>query len=216
MAWEGRILDGSIEEWAGGLPVWQNIQQNNTVIHQLQKDINPLHPQRQMHHQFLPTPSDAVWGPHVLDGYSSLRAEIAAAAAVDAFRIWSPGAVNVAFAGASTNDIPVEPFRPMTFRFAARAIDGNLIRVRIVFRTAADAIAGYVTQAEEIQAAAAVIALGTVPTWAWYSVSFVPPQQIGANVLEHIIWQISNGVAGAQILDIDAISLKPTDEQEES
>ena len=135
MAWEGRILDGSIEEWAAGVPVWQNVQLTNTILHQLQKDIRPTHPQRQMHWVY--DQDDLSWGPHVLDGQSALRAEIAAAAAVDGFRVWSPGAVNVAFAGATTNELPIEPFRPMSFRFAARLIDGNLIRVRLVFRNAA-------------------------------------------------------------------------------
>lgn len=214
MPWEGPIVDGSIEEWAAGVPVNLNVQLTNTVLHQLQKDINPLHPQRRMHHVY--DAADAYQGPHVLDGYSALRAEIAAGAAVDAFRVWSPGAINVAFAGATTNELPLEPFRPMTLRFGARVWpDGNLIRVRIVFRTAANALAAYVTQDEEIQAAAAVIALGTMPTWMYHTVSFVPPQQVGANVLEHAVFQISNGTAGAQLIDIDAISWGPTDETED-
>jgi hypothetical protein len=214
MAWEGPIVDGSIEEWAAGVPSNLNLQQNNTVIHQLQKDINPRHPQRRMHHAY--DVADSYIGPHVRDGYSALRAEIAAVGIIDAFRIWNPGAINVAFAGATTNGYPIEPFRPMTFRFAARVWpDGNLIRVRIVFRTAANVIAGYVNANEQIQAAAAVIDLGTIPTWNWYSVSFVPPQQIAANVIAHAVMQISNGTAGAQLIDIDALSWGPTDQMED-
>jgi hypothetical protein len=214
MAWEGPIVDGSIEEWAAGLPVNLNVQQNNFNIHQLQKDIDPLHPQRRMHHAY--DVADAYQGPHVYDGYSALRAEGVAAAIVDGFRIWSPGAINVAFAGATTNELPIEPFRPMALRFGARVWpDGNLIRVRIVFRTAANAIAGYVNGNEQIQAAAAVIDLGSIPTWRYYAVAFVPPQQIGANVIEHAVFQISNGTAGAQLIDIDAISWGPTDQMED-
>jgi len=214
MAWSGPIVDNSIEEWAAGAPVNLNTQLTNTVLHQLQKDIDPRHPQRRMHHAY--DAANAYSGPHVLDGYSALRAEAAAAAAVDNFRIWNPGVINVAFAGATTNGYPLEPFRPMAFRFAARVWpDSNLLRVRIVFRTAANAIAGYVTQAEEIQAAAAVIALGTIPTWKYYTISFVPPQQIGANVLDHAVMQISNGTAGAQLIDIDALQWGPTDQMED-
>jgi hypothetical protein len=213
MAWEGPIVDGSIEEWAAGVPVNFNTQLTNTVLHQLQKDIDPLHVQRRMLEIY--DPSGVPWGPHVFDGYSSLRAEIAAAAAVDAFRIWSPGVITNAFVGATTGELPVEPFRPMALRFACRMIDGNLIRVRIAFRTAANAIAGYVNANEQIQAAAAVIDLGSIPTWAIYAVTFVPPQQIGANVIEHAVFSISNGVAGAQLMDLDAISWGPTDQMED-
>jgi hypothetical protein len=214
MSWEGPIIDGSIEEWAAGAPVNQNVQLTNTVLQQLQRQDRLDHPNRTAHWAY--DQADSYKGEHVFDGQSSLRATIAAGAAVDAFRIWNPGAINVAFAGATTNFLAIEPFRPMTFRFAARAWpNGNLIRVRVLFRTAANVIAGYVTQAEEIQAAAAVIALGSIPTWAYYSVSYVPPQQIGANVLDHTIWQISNGTAAAQLMDLDAISLKPTDEMED-
>jgi hypothetical protein len=191
-----------------------NTQLTNTVLHELQKDISQRHPQRRMHHAY--DVADSYIGPHVLDGYSALRAEVAAAAAVDNFRIWNPGGINVAFAGATTNGYPLEPFRPMAFRFAARVFpDGNLLRIRIVFRTAAAAIAGYVTQAEEIQAAAAVIVRGAQSTWGYHCVSFVPPQQVGANVLDHAVMQVSNGTAGAQLIDIDALQWGPTDQTED-
>jgi hypothetical protein len=140
-------------------------------------------------------------------GDSSLRATIAAGAAVDDFRIMPEGVV-AALTGASTRHVPVDNLlHKFAFTFAARcSVDGNLIRVRLVVRTDADVVAGYWDQANGIwQAAATTNDFGMVTRWRRYGVttSISTPLIVGANVVENMVWQVSNGTAGAQIIDLD-------------
>ena len=139
-------------------------------------------------------------------GEDSLRATLVAAAAVDDFRIYPEGAL-VGLTGATTRHVPVDNVNHrFAFTFAARcSVDGNLIRVRLVVRTAADAVAGYWDEADGIwQAADAPNDLGMTTRWRRYGVTAdIPtPLIVGANVVENMVWQISNGTAGAQIIDL--------------
>jgi hypothetical protein len=141
------------------------------------------------------------------EGQDSLRVTIAAAGSADDFRIMPEG-VLVGLTGASTRHVPVDNVsHRFAFTFGARcSVDGNLIRARLVLRTAADAVAGYWNQADEIwQAAEATNDFGMTTRWQRYSVTpWLPvPQIIGANVVENMVWQISNGSDGAQIIDLD-------------
>jgi hypothetical protein len=141
------------------------------------------------------------------DGEDSLRVTIAAAGAIDDFRIMPEGVAAVALTGASTRHVPVDNLlHKFSFTFAARcSVDGNLIRVRLVLRTAADVVAGFLDEATgQWQAAAATNDFGMTTRWRRYGVTGMEvPQIIGANVVENMIWQVSNGTAGAQIIDLD-------------
>jgi len=143
------------------------------------------------------------------EGEDSLRATIAAAGVADAFRIMPEGVVAVAHTGACTRQVPVDGVEDrFSLTFAARcSVDGNLIRIRLILRTVAGAAAaGYWNDVASIwQAAAVANDFGMTTRWQRYGIatSLPIPQLIGANVVDNMVWQISNGSAGAQIIDLD-------------
>lgn len=203
------IPNGSLQLWdAGPVPRDMDAQVTNTVLTRLER--------RQL---MEPAQYDFIqrqnWAdirgrldPLTYEGEDSLRVTIAAAGVADSFRIMPEGVAAVALTGASTRHVPVDNLvHKFSFTFAARcSVDGNLIRVRLVVRTAADAVAGYWNEATgQWQAAAATNDFGMTTRWRRYGVvtSLPVPQVIGANVVENMIWQISNGSAGAQIIDLD-------------
>lgn len=203
------IPNGSLQLWdAGPVPRDMDAQTTNTALTRLER--------RQL---MEPDEYDFIQNQNWADirgredrftyeGEDSLRATLAAAAAVDAFRIMPEDVAAVALTGASTRHVPVDNLlHKFAFTFAARcSVDGNLVRVRLVVRTSADAVAGYWNEATgQWQAAAATNAMGMTTRWRRYGVrtSLPVPQIIGANVIENMVWQLSNGTAGAQIIDLD-------------
>lgn len=203
------IPNGSLQLWdAGPVPRDMDAQVTNTVLTRLER--------RQLMdpglYDFIQTQNWAdIRGANdrlTYEGEDSLRVTIAAAGVADAFRIMPEGVAAVALTGASTRHVPVDNLlHRFAFTFAARcSVDGNLIRVRLILRTAADAVAGYWSNANSIwQVAAATNDFGMTTRWRRYGVTtgIAVPQAIGGNVVENMIWQISNGSAGAQIIDLD-------------
>ena len=200
------IPNGSLQLWdAGPVPRDMDAQVTNTVLTRLER--------RQI---MEPGTYDFIQNQNWADirgrqdkftyeGEDSLRVTIAAAAAADAFRIMPEGVAAVALTGACTRQVPVDAIEDrFAFTFAARCnTDGNLIRIRLILRTAnGAAVAGYWNHANrEWQAAAATNDLGMTTRWRRYGVttSLPIPQLIGANVVDNMVWQISNGTAGAQM-----------------
>ena len=142
------------------------------------------------------------------EGEDSLRVTIAAAGVADAFRIMPEGVAAVALTGATTRHVPIDNLlHRFGFTFAARcSVDGNLIRIRLVIRSAADVVLAYWDDANGIWAAAATsndFGMGT--TWRRYGVSpgLATPTSVGGVAAENMVWQISNGSANAQIIDLD-------------
>ena len=203
------IPNGSLQLWdPGPVPRDMDAQVTNTVLTRLERQqlMNPAT------YDFIQTQNWADIRDRLdkftYAGPDSLRATIAAAGAVDAFRIMPEGVAAVALTGASTRHVSVDNVvHRFGFTFAARcSVDGNLIRVRLVLRTAADAVAGFLDEASgEWQAAAAANDFGMTTRWQRYDVHMTmpTPQIIGANIVENMIWQVSNGTAGAQIIDLD-------------
>jgi len=204
------IPNGSLQLWdAGPVPRDMDAQITSTVLTRLER--------RQLMdpglHDFIQTQNwTEIRGPNdkfTYDGEDSLRVTIAAAGVADSFRIMPEGVAAVALTGACTRQVPVDSIEDrFSLTFAARcSVDGNLIRIRLILRTALGAVvAGYWNHAlREWQAAAATNDFGMGTTWRRYGIttSLPIPQAIGQNVVDNMVWQISNGTAGAQIIDLD-------------
>jgi hypothetical protein len=169
-------------------------------------------------------------------GDNSLRATMTAAGAADGFRLMTEGVAAVAHTGVSTQQVPIA--RPAAedptqvndralsrwaFTFAARcSVDGNLIRVRLILRSAAGAgaLAYWNNATGEWQATGIAGAVandfGMTTRWQRYGVVATDdvPQIVGANVVDNMVWQVSNGSAGAQIIDLDDFEIYRLDSAE--
>ena len=203
------IPNGSLQRWdPGPVPSDMDAQVTNTVLTRLER--------RQLMdpglYDFIQTQNWAdIQGKgdkFTYEGEDSLRATIAAAGVADAFRIMPEGVAAVALTGACTRHVPIDNLLDrFAFTFAARcSVDGNLIRVRLVIRSAADVVLAYWDDANGIWTATATsndFGMGT--TWLRYGVSpgLPAPTVVGGVAAENMIWQISNGSAGAQIIDLD-------------
>lgn len=160
-------------------------------------------------------------------GMRSLRATLAAAAAVDAFRLHPEGVNAVAWTGASPQHISVglhdatpdivagqSYFGVYRLSFAARcSVDGNLVRGRLVLRDSANGIQGHLVNDAWAAADAAGRPLWALRTvWRRYGVTFEVPPDIGdatgPSAIENFVWQLSNGTAGAQVIDLDDIEVR--------
>jgi len=148
---------------------------------------------------------------YVYEGDRALRATIAAAAAVDAFRIWPEGAL-VGLTAASAFDVraTLGMMHKYAFTFAARcSVDGNLVRVRIALRDATDALRLYLNAAGAWQAAAATMNFGVGTVWRKFGVAIpeIPYVDAAGNNIENMVWQVSNGTAAAQVIDLDDLAI---------
>jgi hypothetical protein len=228
MATLSLIRDGSIEIWSGGSPANQNVQTTNTTLTQLTRDMSPTHPAR------LVMPTALGHGESLVkDGQSALRATIAAAGAADEFRIWSPGAIVAALTGATTNPLTMLDNTPGMhfFSFYARcSVEFNSLRVRLHARDASDnflgSLVGPTSSATSydwgegslryVDAATSHNVVELKQYWKKYSFAFeVPPTDPNGVQIEHLVWQISNDSAGAQVIDLDDIAFGSLLAQEE-
>jgi hypothetical protein len=169
-------------------------------------------------------------------GDNSLRATLTAASVADDFRLMTEGVAAVAHTGASTQQVPIgrpaaeDPTLPLGrhlsrwgFTFAARcSVDDNLIRVRLVLRTAAGAAASaYWNNAIgewQLTGVAGAVAndFGMTTRWQRYGMVVTDdvPQLAGGAVIDNMVWQVSNGSAGAQIIDLDDFEIYRLDTAE--
>jgi len=217
------IPNGNLELWdAGPVPREMDAQVTNTVITILDKEVDL--PEDISRHAW---PDQRPPAKYVYEGRRSLRATIAAAAAADAFRLHPEGINAVNWGGASTEHISVDVlYHRYRFSFAARcSVDGNVMLGRIVLRDDTDTVrlhkddnpgwgaVGWPDRNTETLWMAADG--GNRPQWelttVWrkYGTTFqVPPAVAGVPInIEHFVWQLSNGTAGAQIIDIDDIQV---------
>jgi hypothetical protein len=203
------IANGNLELWdAGPVPAEMDAQVTNTVITTLDRTL--------MDQQ---SPEANLWAAIagkedklVYEGDRSLRATIAAAAAADAFRLHPEGVAAVAHTGASVFDVRANlgMLHRYSFTFAARCnTDGNLLTARIVLRSAADAVLLHLTNAGLWQVAAADIDFGMRTRWQKFGLAIpeIPYTDGAGTVVENMIWQLSNGTAGAQVIDLDDLTI---------
>lgn len=211
MSWKGSVQNGWFDLWDGAnTPSQMNSQNTNTTITRLdQGEVPTTSPIRTA---ILNQGSLVATGPFT-KGQRSLRATIVAAAAADAFRLWSPGAIVAALTGATTNPLPLHSMKPNYFSFWVRSNTLNNVRVRLVFRTAANAIVGSVGAPAIRGEDGLTVDSGTPetidirmsPFWRKVGIRFIPPEFFGTDAVDHMVWQISNGTAGAQVIDIAGI-----------
>lgn len=152
---------------------------------------------------------------YVGEGERSYRLTIAAAAAIDAFRLHPLNVNPLTFLGATAPVVALVPARPYVFSFLARcSVPGNLITARIIMRDAAAVrLTAWNATGEWIGGAAADVDFGMDPRWQRHSIRFVAPAADDAgNLITNVVWQISNGTAGAQIIDLDDIRMRRTDD----
>lgn len=208
------VRNGNLEVWgAGPLPAFMAAQVNNTAITILDVRDPPDWPARTAFGVLVSRGFR-----YVAEGQQSLRATIAAGGAVDAFRL-NPLNVNpVTHVGVTAPVVTLTPGMPYVFSFECRCSQANnLVRVRLIFR---DITTGVVrlslatVDGEWNAGGATFVDLGTGPQWQRRSVRFVAPATDDAgNIIGSMIWQISNGTAAAQLLDLDDIRLSRSDDQ---
>jgi hypothetical protein len=130
-----------------------------------------------------------------------------------------------AFTGASTRHIKTNYNAPGTlsagglggpdifrFSFAARSDQSDAtLNLRIILRNNADGVELYLQDGTLPEWATADTARNSFllgPRWQVFGVTFQPPIGNANDAIEHLVWNMSNGVAGAQIIDIDEIRLE--------
>lgn len=221
--WELNLIpNGNLELWdAGPVPREMDAAVVNTVITIL-NETDPMDALARYAWADASPPAK-----HVYEGQHALRATLAAAAAADNFRLYPEGLVAATWAGASTEQITIDGlYHRYRLSFAARcSVDGNILLGRIVLRDATDTVrlhkdcqvnGGGVSFPDRCLENLWMAADGaTRPTWqlttVWrrYGVTFVvPPADATVPiVLENMVWQLSNGSAGAQIIDIDDVQI---------
>jgi hypothetical protein len=209
---QNHIPNGNLELWdAGPVPREMDAQVTNTTLTTLDR--------RTMDQQ---SPEANLWAAIagknnrlVYEGFTSLRATLTAAAAIDDFRLFPEGCL-AALTGASTEDLRANLgfHHKYGFTFGARCnTNNNLIRIRIVLRDATDTPRMFLNQNLQWEVVTiigtAVIDIGLGLTWKRYGVGIpeVPYQDSAGNVIENMVWTLSNGSAGAQVIDLDDIVL---------
>jgi len=140
-------------------------------------------------------------------GEDSMRVTLTAAAVADGFRIHPEGINATVWTGACTRQVPVDGMpHPFSFTVAARcSVDGNLLRLRLILRSAADAVLAYWDEPNHAWTATATSNdLGMITRWRRYGLSADDvPLAIGGVATENMVWQVSNGSVGAQMIDLD-------------
>jgi hypothetical protein len=152
---------------------------------------------------------------YIGEGINSLRATIAAAAAADAFRI-NPLNVNpLLYTGVTAPVVSLTPGRPYRFSFQGRcSVDGNLVTLRVICRNAAGAVILSLDDNGWDVGGATDVDFGMTPRWQTKAIEFVAPAADDAGgLVDSVIWQLSNGTAGAQLLDLDDFRMGRVDDQ---
>lgn len=209
MAYSGIILNQGFEEWVdANNPENMNERVANTTLTRLQRDqqYDITHPGVEDIRAVMDIAGSRVApGPLVYEGLSSLRATITAAENVDDFRIWGPGAaLVVGLTGAAGQPLPVYPGQRMIFSVMARCNNpGNLLRLRVFFRDAANNVIGAVDSNGFVQSTAQNVPLAMSNTWTRLAIHWWQPPASGGEVIDHALWQLSTGTAGAQVIDLD-------------
>lgn len=211
------VRNGELERWgAGPVPSFMAVQVTNTALSILDLSDARDWPARTAFGDRV-SRSDRYVG----EGMRSLRATVAAAAAVDAFRIHPLNVNALTWVGATVPVVSLTPGASYSLNFQCRcSTEGNLVRVRVMFRDIGGTVRLSLNSNDGAWAAAAgggVVVLGTTVHWRRLAVSFVAPAADDAgNVIDNVTWQISNGTAAAQLLDLDDIKMCRADDQSAS
>ncbi len=213
------VRNGSLQTWNTNTPAAMDAQTTNTTLLRLQTNFDELDGRRRAWSEITGTLDGDKF---VYSGHSSLRATLASGASANDFRLGPEDVSLTAFTGASPEHIktnyaaPGEEFAGSSgldkfrFTFAARSDQSDTtLAVRIICRNNADGVELYLQDGlgTPIWAAADTVrhTFDIAPRWQQYGLTFVPPIGNADDVIEHFVWNMSNGTAGAQIIDIDEI-----------
>jgi len=205
------IRNGEVEAWgAGPLPAFMAAQVTNTVLSILDRSDGDFAPARTAFGDRI-SRNDRYVG----EGQRSLRATIAAAGAVDAFRLNPLNVAPLAWTGATAPAVVLTPGKQYTLSFMARcSVEANLLTVRVVARDIGGVVRLFLNSADGDWAAAGDVDLCPGPHWRTMAVQFVAPAADNAgNLIDSYVWQFSNGTAGAQIIDIDNARMFRSEDQ---
>lgn len=203
------VENGSLQLWdAGPVPDAMDAQVTNTTITRLRRRDDELAASRHLWAEMAGRNDK-----YTYEGLDSLRATMVAAGVVDGFRLHPEGINAATWVNATPQHIklydPGMQAHLWSFTFAARCnTDGNLIRVRIVLRDFADGVSAHLQEnGAWLAADTDPTDLGMSTTWRRYGVTFRVPIALGNVPHEHFVWQISNGTAAAQVIDLDDIQV---------
>lgn len=212
------VRNGDLGRWDTNVPESMDTQETNTTLLRLQTRFNEEDGRRRAWTELAGPYGDKF----VYSGHSSLRATLTSSASAHDFRLGPEGVSVTAFTGASPEHIKTNYLAPgeefagtggldtFRFTFAARSDQSDAtLAVRIICRNNADGVELYLQDGlgTPIWAAADTVRHSFLlgPRWNVYGLTFTPPIGNGDDVIEHFVWNMSNGVAGAQIIDIDEI-----------
>jgi hypothetical protein len=215
------VKNGSLMRWDTNTPADMDAQTTNTTLLRLQTRFNEENGQRRAWTELAGTHGDKF----VYSGHSSLRATLAAAASAQDFRLGPEGMSLTAFTGTVPAHIKTNYGSPGTegsnqeggldifrFSFAARSDQSDAtVELRIILRNNADGVELYLQDGTLPEWAAADTARNSFllgPRWQVFGVTFQPPIGNANDVIENFVWELSNGVAGAQIIDVDEIRVE--------
>ncbi len=214
------IRNGDLGFWDTNTPASMDTQATNTTLLRLQTNFKEEDGRRRAWTELAGVTGDKF----VYSGHSSLRATLTSSASANDFRIGPEDVSLTAFTGASPEHIktnyaaPGEEFAgtgsldKFRFTFAARSdqSDATLV-VRIILRNNADGVELYLQDGlgNPVWASADTVrhSFDLTPRWLMYGLTFQPAIGNGNDVIEHFVWNMSNGVAGAQIIDLDNITV---------
>lgn len=215
------IRNGDLGQWDTNTPASMDAQSTNTTLLRLQTNFDELDGRRRAWSELAGrTEGDKF----VYSGHSSLRATLTSSASASDYRLGPEDMSLTAFTGATPEHIKTNYAAPgeeraglgsldrFRFTFAARSDQSDAtVELRIILRNNADGVELYLQDGlgTPIWAAADTVRRSFLlqPRWQVYGATFTPPLGNANDVIEHFVWELSNGVAGAQVIDLDAITV---------
>lgn len=199
------VVNGDFALWDSSVPREMDAQITNTTLTRLQETFREDDPRRHAWAEISGRNGDRF----TYAGRDALRAALTSSAVASDFRLYPEGLSATAFTGTSTFQILMKPLRRYRLAFAARCnTDGNALLARIVLRDNTDTVKLYLasTGAWEATETIGPYSFDLTTRWQAYGITFdCPPSDASGVVIENMVWQLANGTAGAQIIDIGEI-----------
>lgn len=213
MAVDELLRNPRFEEWSGGFPTqWSRLATANVTYRRLQKLDPRDHPQRGV---FSPLGSKASERDYIWDGPSGLRLEFSAAAAVDGWIIRQNNA--------AARGLFVAPGQRLAPVVTARCnVENNLLRVQVIGILGTTDTLYLIPDTEAVSPAPAVGTGALYPgrggfRWTTVATNILLPLKtlwtswgLQADVplgVDSVSVRLSNGTAGAQVIDVGEVSL---------
>ena len=203
------VANGNLQVWdSGPVPAQMDAQVTNTTITRLQRSFNEERPERYAWTEISGERSPG-GDRFIYQGSDALRATLASSSADD-FRLHPEGVSATAWTGTCAVQLPVVGGHRYRLAVAARSdTDGALLTIRIVGRETDDTVTAHL-QSDGTWAASPTTGtdLGLGPRWGVVGVTFQVPLGLSNEVIENVVWQISNGTSGSLVYDIGEIRLE--------